>query len=382
VPLLFLFFKNKWYTTLSFVKRTIAIKLAPSEKHKGAFCELAEYFCRACNKVAAIALQEKETHRVRLHHLSYKLLRKEFPKLGSQMCCNAIGKVSQALKALKKPKEILFRNSISVHFDKRTYTFKEGILSLYTLQGRVQLLLDISPYHAEYLRRGSIKEAELVCKGKRWFFHLVLDLPEVISCGSGKILAIDFGENNLAATSTGKVFGGAPLRAKRDKFLGHRGRLQSNGSQSAKQRLRQISGRERRHVTYVNHCVSKALIEEAKRNGCTQIVLEDLKNIRLRIRANKRVRSRLHRWSFDQLRQFVAYKAEAEGMGITYVNPAYTSQTCCFCGAMGHRSKHHFFCSNCGSHQHSDLNASQNLLRLATSTLVAAGEVNHRYVAA
>jgi putative transposase len=164
--------------------------------------------------------------------------------------------------------------------------------------------------------------------------------------------------------------------------LGHRKRLQSNGSQPAKKRLRQISGREKRHVRHVNHCVSKEIILEAKRNGCTRIVLEDLKNIRLRIRANKRIRTRLHRWAFDQLRQFVEYKAEAEGIEVAYVHPAYTSLTCSHCLAQGHRNKHHFFCSNCGSRQHSDLNASQNLLRLATTAVVATGAVNHRHVAA
>ena len=225
---------------------------------------------------------------------------------------------------------------------------------MYTLRGRIQLNFDISAYHASYLRQGTIKEAELVRKKRRWFFHLVLDLPEASFTTKGKIIAVDFGENNLAATSTGKIIGGAPLRAEKEKFLGHRSRLQSNGSQSAKQRLRQISGRERRHVTYVNHCVSKEIIEETKRTGCTQIILEDLKNIRLRIKANKRVRSRLHRWSFDQLRRFVEYKAEAAGIEVRYVNPAYTSLTCSCCHVIGHRLKHHFVCLNCGSRRHGD----------------------------
>jgi IS605 OrfB family transposase len=377
-----LFFKNKRCNIFFVVKRTIAIKLNVSSKENQDFLELQDLFSSACTRVAEIAIQQKETNRTRLHHLSYYLLKEEFPTLGSQMCCNAIGKTAHALKALKKPREILFRKGVSVHFDKRTYSLKNRVLSLFTLKGRVQLQLEMSSYHADYLSQGQVKEAELVRKGKRWFFHLVLDLPEVTRSASGKTLAVDFGENNLAATSTGKLFGGAALKAQREKFLGHRRRLQSNGSQSAKQRLRQISGREKRHVTYVNHCVAKEIIHEAQRNGCTRIVLEDLKNIRLRIRANKRVRSRLHRWAFDQLRLFVDYKAAAQGIEIVYVNPAYTSVTCSCCLSQGHRIKHHFFCTSCGSRQHSDLNASQNLLRLASTAVVATGDVNHRHVAA
>ncbi len=364
------------------MKRTIAIKLKENGSEYQDFLELQKTFELACNRVAKIASQEGETNRIRLHHLSYYTLRQEFPRLGAQMSCNAIAKTAQALKALKKPKEILFRKGVSVHFDKRTYSLKQEILSLFTLRGRVRMKLEISSYHAHYLSQGKIKEAELVRKGKHWYFHLVLDLPEVAACTNGKMLAVDFGENNLAATSTGKIFGGGPLKLQRDKFLGHRSRLQGNGSQSAKQRLREISGREKRHVKYVNHCVSKAIVLEAKRNGCKTIVLEDLKNIRLRICAKKRVRSRLHRWAFDELRQFVEYKAEAEGIEVTYVNPAYSSLTCSCCLSQGHRNRHHFFCSDCGSRQHSDLNASRNLLRLATTAVVATGVVNHRHVAA
>lgn len=364
------------------MKRTIAIKLNVSDKEGQELLDLQDLFSNACNFAATLAFEHQETNRTRLHHLSYYTLREKFPALGSQMCCNAIAKTAQSLKALKKPRSILFRKGISVHFDKRTYSLKNGVLSLFTLSGRVRISLEISSYHVRYLSQGKMKEAELVRKGKRWFFHLVLDLPEVALLGSGNVLAVDFGENNLAATSTGKLFGGSPLRAKRQKFLGHRSRLQRNGSQSAKQRLRKISGREKRHVTYVNHCVSKEIILEATRNGCTQIVLEDLKNIRLRIRAHKRVRARLHRWSFDQLRQFVEYKAKAAGIEVIYVNPAYTSVTCSSCLSQGDRIKHHFICSSCGSRQHSDLNASQNLLRLVVTAVTATGDVSHRHVAA
>jgi putative transposase len=364
------------------MKRTIAIKLNFTQKQHQAFLALQELFGNACNEIAKIAVQKNETNKIRLHHSCYYLLREKFPKLGAQMCCNAISKTTQALKALKRPREILFRQGISIHFDKRTYSLKNGVLSLFTLEGRERVIVEISPFQANYFSQGIAKEAELVRKGKQWFFHLVLDLPQVPFLEEGKILAVDFGENNLASTSTGRIFGGGPLKAQRGKFLGHRSRLQSNGSQSAKQRLRHISGQERRHVRYVNHCVSKEIILEAKKNGCTTLVLEDLKNIRLRIRANKRVRSRLHRWSFDELRQFVEYKALAEGMKVIYVNPAYTSVICSCCLSEGHRLKHRFFCSNCGSRQHSDLNASQNLLRLGSTAVESTGIVNCRHVAA
>lgn len=364
------------------MKRTIAIKLTPSANEQQAFERLADKFSAACNHVSQIAFQAKEKNRVRLHHLAYYSLRKAFPELGAQMACNAIAKTAQGLRALRKPKELLFKKGCSTHFDKRTYSLKGQTLSLFTLEKRIRLQLEISSFHKSFLEAGIAKEAELVRKGKRWFFHLVLDLPDAPFVPSHQKIGVDFGENVLAATSTGKLFCGGPLRAQRDQFLAHRQRLQSKGTQAAKQRLRKISGREKRAVRHVNHCVAKQIVSDARENGCGMIVLEDLKNIRERIKAKKRERSRLHRWAFDQLRLFVEYKAAFIGIQTLYVCPAYTSTLCSQCLSFGSRHKHRFFCSHCGSLQHSDLNASRNLLRLGGSADPSTGDVNRRHIAA
>ena len=75
-----------------------------------------------------------------------------------------------------------------------------------------------------------------------------------------------------------------------------------------------------------------------------------------------RVRARLHCWAFRQLQRFVQYKAEAAGITVEYIDPAYTSQTCSGCGGIGQRTMHRFVCC-CGNRAHSDLNASRNIAR-------------------
>ena len=363
------------------MKRTIVIKLTLSEVEQQALKKLEVQFSLACNFVGQIAFQAKERNRVKLHHLAYYSLREKFPELGSQMACNAIAKTSQALSALKEPKELIFKKGCSVHFDKRTYSLKGESLSLFTLEKRLRIPIEISSFHKNFLKQGKPREAELVRKGKRWFFHLVLDLPDPPLVSLDCKIGVDFGENVLAALSTGKLLGGGPLRAKRDQFLAHRKRLQSKGTQAAKQRLRKISGREARSVRHTNHCVAKQIVSEAKEQGCGAIVLENLKNIRERIKARKKERSRLHRWSFDQLRTFIEYKAQGNGIQTLYVCPGYTSKTCSNCLLLGSRTKHRFFCSHCGSLQHSDLNASRNILRLGKSADLSTGDVNRRHIA-
>lgn len=371
--------------------RTVSIKLDTTAEQNILLDRLQEEFNKACNGVALIAQKNRCWNRVDLHHFSYSKIRLNQPNkreaLGSQMVCNAIRTVCDAYKVLKiktlqSVPAITFKQRSSVHFDKRTYSLKEESISLYTLSGRILVPMILSEFQRSYLQQGLPKEAELVYKKGQWFFNLIIDLPNTKPMvPAGKVLGVDLGENNLAATSSGKLFGGGQLRYERDCALALRGRLQSNGSKSANQLLKKISGRETRHVKHVNHVISKAIVKEAQVTGCDTIAMESLTNIRLRIKAGKRIRSRLHRWAWAQLQEFVQYKAESVGLNVVFVNPAYTSQMCAACGRIGIRQKHRLVCKFCGIQRHSDLNASQNIRGIAVSADTATGTVNCPYVA-
>lgn len=270
------------------MKRTVALKLIVDQEDDASLLETDDVFADACNLIAPFAVENRCWNSVALHHLAYYTLRERLPSLGSQMICNAIKKVCFSYKALKIKKTqdvpiITFRMNSSVHYDKRTYSLKGDTLSLFTIGGRVRCAFRVGPHQEQYLRIGKPKEAELIRKGKRWFFNLVLEIPDVQAKTEGVCVAVDLGENNLATTSNGTIHGGGKLRQKRDQFLSRRRKLQSNGSRSAKRCLKRISGKERRHVKMVNHITSKAIVEEAVRCGAATIVLEDLTNIRKRI---------------------------------------------------------------------------------------------------
>lgn len=368
------------------MKRTIALKLILSQEQSEALLETQKAFANACNQAIQFVVENRCWNRVALHHLCYYKIRENSSSLGSQMVCNAFKKVCSSYKALKVKKSqevpaITFKESSSLHYDKRTYSVKENILSLYTINGRIKCEFITGIFQGKYLERGAVKEAELIRKGKRWFFNLVLDLPDLEFKKEGKVFSVDVGENNLATTSNGTIHGGGKLRHERDVFLNRRAQLQSNGSRSAKRCLQRVSGKERWHVKETNHIISKQIVEEAVESKANAIVLEDLTNIRKRIKANKRMRSRLHRWSWSELQQFIEYKAQAKGIQVVYVSPAYTSQTCSKCDCLGSRHKHLFKCSNCGSYQHSDRNAAVNLLRLGESAVSPTASVNTPMVA-
>src|SRR5579872_2480827 len=209
---------------------------------------------------------------------------------------------------------ICFRKNRSIHFDKRTYTIKGETISLYTLGKRIQVPMRFGPFQKAYFSQGLPKEGELICKKGKWYFNLVLDLPDPPLQDAPNVLGVDLGENNVFATSSGKIVSGSKIRHERDQFLAKRRALQSNGSQSARQLLKKISGKEARRMKHVNHELSKQIIQEAMEQKAGLIVLEDLTNIRKRIKAGKRMRTRLHRWGFFQLQTFIQYKAEANGL--------------------------------------------------------------------
>ena len=221
------------------------------------------------------------------------------------------------------------------------------------------------------LALGLRRESNLVFhprKGKRtayWALHITVVIEpskiDHLSTSDNVVMGVDIGENNLAATSNGRIYGGGKLKADRDRYLGYRSRLQRNGSQSAKQALRRASGRERRHVTHINHEISRQIVNDAKATGIQLLVLEDLTHIRDRIKANHRVQSRLHRWAFRELQEMIVYKGSMAGLVVIKVDPRYTSQTCSRCHKIGKRHKHRFVCEHCGFQAHSDLNASRNL---------------------
>ena len=363
--------------------RTASIRLNVDPEQAAALMALQSAYADACNRLVPTVIRHRCWNRVALHHLAYARLRKETP-LGAQMVCNAIFSVCKAYKAQKKlgrirkdaPVPAVHFNRASVHFDKRTYSIHGERLSLYTLSGRITVTLVTGEHQRRIMASGKAKEAELVCRRGRWYFNLVVESDDADPIPSGPVMGVDVGENNLAATSTGKVWGGGELRHKRDGYLALRRRLQSNGSQSARQKLRQVSGKERRRVRHINHETSKAIVAEARRIGASRIVMEDLCHIRDRIQAGKRVRARLHGWAFRQLQTFVEYKARAVGIAVEYVNPAFTSQTCSNCGSIGERVRHRFVCKKCGLRAHADGNASRNLARIGSGAPLPRAAVN------
>lgn len=359
--------------------RTVSIKLATTPEQSTALQQVRFEYARVCNLAVEMAHSAKVFNKVELHHTAYYALREQ-SAIGSQLVCRAMAAVCDAYKVLGRTNKIVRFSPGSVHYDARTFRLLgDGTISLYTMAGRIKVPLVLGEHQRRHLAAGVPREGKLIFRDGTWFFNLAIRLPDA-QPASGDVMGVDVGEVNIAATSTSKIFSGKQLCFERDKRLALRSRLQANGTQSSQQLLRKVSGREQRRVRHVNHVTSKALVAEAVKHGAGTIAMEDLTHIRARIKAGKRVRARLHRWSWRQLQDFVAYKAEQAGLAVVYVEPAYTSQTCAMCSCLGKRRGSLFRCS-CGNRRHADANAASNIRRLPELISSGTGCVTTRHVA-
>ena len=294
--------------------------------------ETQNLFGKACNVLVAILRKgdrnERLWQRFNLHRAGYASVRLAVPEIGSQLVCNAVRAVSSAAKSwisnnptfvtdktMELP-EFDFSHPV-VHLDKNTVSFSKDktVASIYTLRGRIKAELCPGDFQKQILASGKWKESNLVFHKERrhgrpdyWALHITVEEPTLkINLDDLKpeeVEGVDVGENNPAA-NTSHIWKGGKLKNKRDRYLSNRTRLQRNGSRSAKQHLRKASRRERRHVKHVNNVISKQIVEEARKKGVRVICLEDLTHIRDRIKAGKRVRTRLHRWSFHELQEMI-----------------------------------------------------------------------------
>jgi putative transposase len=123
--------------------------------------------------------------------------------------------------------------------------------------------------------------------------------------------------------------------------------------------MKEMKGRENRFACDTLHRISKQIVEEAENHGVDVIVFENLKDIR----DNMPPQKQFHSWAFNQLFQYVEYKAREKGIVVEQVNPQYTSQRCSKCGFTVRKNWNgsSFHCQKCGYQLHSDYNAAKNI---------------------
>jgi IS605 OrfB family transposase len=352
--------------------KTVKCKLQVDTEEAIILMETLSRFAAACNDVLNVSQENHTTNKVKLQHLCYYEIKEKYG-LVANMVIRAIARVAEASKKKRKLSRPRRFNPTSMSLDKDLFRFieKAESISLATINGRLKLKLDIGNFQRGLLVGQKPTSAVLFYnkQKKAFYINMVINREVPFPPNTGKIVGIDRGIYNLAATSTGMKFSGRQAMHMRKHYSKLRQSLQKKGTKGAKCLLKRLSGKEQRVMRDINHRISKAIVQSCS-PGDT-LVMEDLKYIRDRIRVARKQRQIQHSWAFGQLGDFIEYKAAERGINVVYVDPHYTSQRCPVCGhvSRNNRRKHLFKCVSCDHTANADLNACRNIRQVHLDTL-------------
>ncbi len=340
------------------MKRTVSIPVnLPRER----FLPLMEFCAEIFNQHVDWSLENKTYNKSRAHKDLYAALRLEYPTVPSALLQTVRDTAMEAVKAAQFKRLPRKKPTSALRYDDRTITLKGRALTLSCIGKRVKVALHVPDYFKEVYENWEFSGATVTYSkhSKQFWVRLVFEKDNPTKLESGNVLGIDRGLYHLAVTSQKQFFSSNQIRATQRRYLHNRKRLQQKGTRSAKHHLQKMSGSEKRFMKDINHCVSKKL---AHLPGIRTYSLEDLTGIRNQ-RRNKKMNKWMSSWPFYQLEQFLAYKAEALGKQVGFVDARYTSQKCSRCGHIhsASRKKSRFSCGSCGYHEHSDINAAYNI---------------------
>ncbi|MEP7289952.1 MAG: transposase [Chloroflexota bacterium] len=350
------------------MKLTAQIQLQPTEKQHKRLKETLERANAACNTISDYAWAQQIFNQFALHKALYYSVRAD-TALTAQLVVRCLSKVADAYKTDKDAKRH-FKEHGAIAYDHKIlkYHTDQQTVSIWTLPGR-----EVIPYvcgaHQRELLKHQHGESDLVYHRGKWYLLAVCEIKEPEPDEMDGWLGVDRGVVNVAVASDGNIYTGARVEDRRQRYTRQRRALQKRNTHPSHRRLKKTNGKQSRFQKDVNHCTAKELVKTAKRTK-QGIALENLKGINLRTRVRHEDRAKRGNWSFDQLGQYLEYKAALYGVPFTEVNPRYTSQRCAECGhteKANRRSQSEFLCCKCGHIAHADINAARNISWVAVN---------------
>ncbi len=289
--------------------------------------------------------------------------------LSAQMVVRCLAKVGDAYRLDKRTKR-RFRSHGSIAYDDRilSWNLNEPSVSIWTVASEAgnearQSIPFVAGERQMKLLETRLGETDLVYRRGKFYLLATCEVEDPEPFVAEDVVGVDLGVRNIATDSDGNVRSGGTVNSVRHRHRNLRQKLQKKRTHSARRRLKKLPGKEQRFARNTNHVISKELVELAERTK-RAIALEDLKGIRLRVRARGQQRAQLSSWSFEQLRFFIEYKAKRAGVSVLLVDPRNTSRECPECGHVSKSNRPSqalFKCVECGRTGHADSIAATNI---------------------
>ncbi|HVC27451.1 MAG TPA: transposase [Nitrososphaerales archaeon] len=335
---------------------------------------LMEDFRLMCNDAIRIALDyEKENggervrNRFKLIKLAYLRL-KEYG-LHSHYILSACEVAYSAYRNKSRKSRPYIKRGF-VKLTNQSYLLNHLILRIPTRPRHfIFLTLRATNYQLSLLENPLIKRGSVTVTLGTASISVRKEIAEVETRGK---IGIDLNEKNITwSDSEGRTERAdtsevAELKERYREIRSKIARRVHNDMRLRRRLLSKYGKRERDTTIQQIHRTTKRIVEHAK-TGKMAIVMEKLKGIRkLYHKGNGQgpsYRGRLNTWTFREIQRQVEYKANWDGIPVTYVNPRGTSSRCPGCGSsltrlLGRK----LLCPHCNKTEDRDAIASRNIM--------------------
>ena len=256
---------------------------------------------------------------------------------------------------------------------------RDGVLLLARAKGFEPVRVSL-PSHLTELPEEAFREARLVWENaaRHYEWHMVIEDGQAPKGSPGdNVVAVDLGEIHPAAATDGEegvVVSCRALRSlnqytnKRLAELSHKQAAKVKGSRGwrrLQRRRNRFLAQQRRRKRDMEHKISREVVDWAVERGAGTIVIGDVRDIADGKRLNRKSQQKVGNWSHGKQRQYIEYKAAAEGIEGILQDEAYTSQTCPQCRHRYKPTGREYSCRRCGFLGHRDIVGASNILSLA-----------------
>jgi len=236
--------------------------------------------------------------------------------------------------------------------------------------------VDQSLINLDNLQQVRIKRDNL---SSDWYLIIIHKVNEKENASGDNIMAIDLGLNNLATltfkdNTENYIINGKSIKSKNSYFNKEITKLQAirmkqTGSRNFKDtsQIKQLRIKRNNYIANYLHQASRKIIDLAKNNQVSKIIIGDIKQIKQKMNYNKS----FVQIPIQRLKELIEYKAKIEGIELITVNETYTSG----CSALdleklnrdnynkSRRIERGLFKSNIGLTINADVNGSLNIMR-------------------
>ena len=188
------------------------------------------------------------------------------------------------------------------------------------------------------------------------------------------VVAVDLGEVHPAVIGDEQEATIITCRERRHQRQGHAKRLgqinralarKRKGSRRQKRLARakaRMKAKHQRVMRDLEHKISRAVVDTAVALEAGTLVLGDVRDVADGVDCGPVHNQRMSQWDHGKIRQYIAYKAEADGIAVKLEEESYTSQTCPHCGQRHKPKGRRYRCPACGFQAHRDVVGQVNIL--------------------